>query len=234
MVPRTRRRFLHVATAAVTALAGCDTLSGGSARSSRSSTESEDAPPASDSETDPPMVRLRGGSDVPPIRLVDPDATETDSPPPSPYRTRDQYEIIDTRDRADQLRVAADEDADRVSSFVAETAFDAETLYLETRRVEECFRLRLCQISWGPTEIETDYVRPLRPYDERCRDGATVFESRLIRLPVALDAESVRSFGTSVSGSSRCGAPGGARAEGGSGGGGGSSMGRRAPDGGAR
>jgi len=250
MVPRTRRRFLHVATAAAAGLAGCNTLTGGSARSSRSSTGSEGAdPPASDSKTDPPMVRLRADSDEPPMRLVDPDETETDSPPPWESRPRDQYEVIDTRDRADRL-TAAPENAERVSSFVAETDFDTETLYLETRRVEECFRLRLCRISWRPNGIETDYVRPLRPYDERCRDGAKVFESRLFRLPVALDEESVRSFGTSVSGRSRCGAPGGARAESGggssgggsSGGGGGGSGGyssasstrRRAPEGGDR
>lgn len=234
MVPRTRRRFLHVATAAVTGFAGCDTLTGGTARSSRSSSGNEGgARPASDTATDPPMVRARADSDRPPIRLVDSDETETDSPPPSEHHSRDQYEVLDSPERARRLTVADDESAERVSSFVAETAFDAETLYLETRRVEECFRLRLCQISWRPDKIETDYARPLRPYDERCRDEAYVFESRLIRLPVALDGETVRSFGTSVSGRGRCRVTDGPRAEG-EAGSNESAARRRSPDGGDR
>lgn len=113
---------------------------------------------------------------------------------------------------------------DPVAAFVAATDFDAETLYLETVRVEQCFRLRLCRIGWGAHEVRTDYTRELRPYDERCTADAIAFESRLVRLPVALDADSVNSFSASIGGGGRCDAQ-GARAEGSGSSGSGSSAG---------
>jgi hypothetical protein len=200
MVSLTRRHLLHVATAIAGGLAGCSQFTGGEASSTRSVSSGGSAGPDADALTDPPMVRRRAAEQ--PIRLGD--RERTDSPGRDRLSSRDQYEVIDARSTADRLAVADGLDAEAVSSFVAATDFDSETLYLETRSVEECFRLRLCHISWQSDEVHTDYVRPLRPYDERCRADEHVFESRLIRLPVALDAESVRSYGSSISGSSRC------------------------------
>lgn len=200
MVSLTRRHLLHVATAIAGGLAGCSQFTGGESSSTRSVSSGGSAGPDADALTDPPMVRRRAAEQ--PIRLGD--RERTDSPGRDRLSSRDEYEVIDAQSTADRLAVADGLDAEEVSSFVAATDFDSETLYLETRSVEECFRLRLCHISWQSDKVHTDYVRPLRPYDERCRADEHVFESRLIRLPVALDAESVRSYGSSVSGSSRC------------------------------
>ncbi|UPW02230.1 hypothetical protein M0R88_09075 [Halorussus gelatinilyticus] len=211
MVSRTRRHLLHVATAVAGGLAGCSQFTGSEASSTRSISSEGSAVPESDALTDPPMVRRRAAE--PPIRLGDPDRETTESPRREAFSSLDEYEVIDARSTADRLGVADGIDGDAVSSFVDATNFDSETLYLETRPVEECFRLRLCWISWQSGKIETDYVRPLRPYDERCSADETVFESRLIRLPVALDADSVNSYGSSISGSSHCRGGGAVRAE---------------------
>lgn len=222
MAPHTRRRFLHVAAAAAAGLAGCGRLSGDGAQCTPTATPA--ARPnrsASGSWTVPPTVLVRAGTALPPIRLVDPDREETESPYPDRHHLRWGHAIVDTQSRAERLTVAdgvEDGDANSVSSFVDATDFDSETLYLESNRVEECFRLKLCRVSWQPTEIDTDYTRQLRPYDERCDADEHVFESRLIRLPVTLDEEDVTSYGSSIGGSGRCEPTGTARAEGSSGG----------------
>ncbi|WP_135853972.1 hypothetical protein [Halorussus salinus] len=211
MVPLTRRHLLHVATAITGGLAGCSRFTGGESSSTRSVSGEESAPPDADSLTDPPMVRRRA-AEVP-IRFGDSDRESGESPERDRRSSLDRYEVIDARSTADRLAVADGIDGEPVSSFVSATDFDSETLYLETQQVEECFRLRLCSISWQSNKIQTDYVRPLRPYDERCTADEPAFESRLIRLPVALDADAVNSYGSSISGRSRCDGGGSVRAE---------------------
>lgn len=141
---------------------------------------------------------------TPPIGF---ETDETRDPDASTLRgpvARLANELIDTSSKAEEVSVADGFDRKRVSSFVAETDFDSETLYLESKRVRECFELRLCGISWDSDRVRTHYVRSLRPYDEYCAVDERVAESRLIRLPVALDARSVSSYGSSTSGSGSC------------------------------
>ena len=90
------------------------------------------------------------------------------------------------------------------SASLPKSDFDTETVFLESVPVEECYRLQLCRIGWQSSEIRTDYTRVLRPYDEACAVDTTVYESRFVRLPTVLDADAVRSFQTSVSGSGHC------------------------------
>ncbi len=215
MVPLTRRRLLHVATAITGGLAGCSRFTGGEGSSTRSVSSEGSAAPDADALTDPPMVRRRAAET--PIRLGDADRETGASPGGDRRSSLHRYEVIDAQSTADRLAVADGIDGQAVSSFVSETDFDGETLYLETISVEECFRLRLCKISWQSSKIQTDYVRPLRPYDERCTADEHVIESRLIRLPVALDADAVTSYGSSISGRSRCDGGGPVGAEGASG-----------------
>lgn len=215
MVPHTRRRFLHTATALAGGFAGCSRLSSDAEQPSQTPTESTTSNSStSNTETDPPTVLLRAGSEIPPIRVMDPDQETTRAPRPERFSPRMTHELVDSQSKGQQLTVAGDEDSDTVSSFIAETDFDNETVYLETNEVKECFRLKLCHISWHPSKIETDYTQQLRPYDESCTVEKHVFESRLIRLPVALDGDSVNSFGSRISGSGRCNPTSGPRAEG--------------------
>jgi len=68
-------------------------------------------------------------------------------------------------------------------------------------------------VSWQSDSVDSDYTQRLRPYDEHCAADAHVFESRLIRLPVALDADAVNSYSSSIGGSGRCDPAGRGRAE---------------------
>lgn len=203
MVPPTRRRLLRTAAAVATAaLAGCSGLVGEQSGTSRSVSENADSTiPGGTTERDPETRLLRAGTDEPPVRIGAGDETPVR---PGRRSSRLSSAVIDTRSRADQLVVSDGVDADAVSAFRSATAFDSETLYLETRRVEECFRLRLCGISWTPGKIRTAYARELRPYDERCSAGESVYESRLIRLPATLDLAEVNSYGSSTDGQGRC------------------------------
>jgi len=209
MGTHTRRRLLTAATTLIGGVAGClgsRTVS----RSSESSTERSGRRIPEQAATDPAVLFRRGDADRPPIRFVDEDGdgddgNGTDGPP----WQHDHYtgtKVIDNAATADRLAVDSDA-SDRaestdLSTFRSETDFENETLYLENRRLRQCYRLSLCYISWD-TGIETDYGRLLRPYDEPCAVDTRVFESRLIRLPVALDADEINRFGSSTS-SSRC------------------------------
>lgn len=229
MVPHTRRRFLHVAAAAVAGFAGCGELTTGEAQSTRSATPTASVPPdaeASNRVTDPPTVLVRADTAMPPIRFADPDQETPKTRAPGRLAPRMRHAIIDSESRAERITLAdgvdGDDvettgdvgDADSVASFVGATDFDGETIYLETHQVRECFRLKLCQVSWQPSEIHTDYTQQIRPYDERCEADAHVFESRLVRLPVALDEGEVNGFGSSIGGSGHCDPRGAIRAKG--------------------
>lgn len=215
MVSLTRRSLLHVATAIAGGLAGCSQFAGSDSHSSQSASSGGADIPETDAATDPPMVRRR--ATVPPMRLTDPDREHTESPRWESASRLNHYVVIDSQSRGQRLTVADGVDSDALSSFVSATNFDSETLYLETQQVKQCFRLHLCYISWQSNKVQTDYVRRLRPYDERCTVDEHVFESRLVRLPVAIDEESVNSYGSSISGGGRCNRGGSVGAEGASG-----------------
>jgi hypothetical protein len=204
MVPRTRRHLLQVAAVTVAGLAGCSQFTSGSGQSSSSSTQTHgETDPAGTVLTDPPMLVLRSESDRPAIQFSSANDA-TDTPPGDRQARPNSHGVIDSTTQSQRLSIADGVDRESVSAFMRTTNFDTETVFLESVPVEECYRLQLCRIGWQSSEIRTDYTRVLRPYDEACAVDTTVYESRLVRLPTVLDADAVRSFRTSVSGSGRC------------------------------
>ncbi len=197
MVPH-RRRLLQAAAAATAALAGCNGLAGEESGSAGVSEGGATLPGGSSTET-PETLLVRADTPTRPIRLGDPDGATPDRG----ERRRRELEILDSATAAAALTTADGVDAD-VEAFVAATDFDAETLLLQTSRVAACYRLRLCSVSWADDSVRTDYVRRLRPYDERCAADETVFESRLVRIPAAVDADAVSSYGSGVSAGGSC------------------------------
>jgi hypothetical protein len=149
------------------------------------------------------MVVLRSDSDRPSIQFAS-ENDPTDTPPDARQARRNSHGVIDSATQSQRLSLADGVDQEAVSAFMTATNFDTETVFVESVPVKECYRLRLCRIGWQSSEIRTDYTRVLRPYDEACAVETTVYESRLVRLPTALDRTAVRSFQTSVSGSGRC------------------------------
>jgi hypothetical protein len=148
--------------------------------------------------TDPETLLLRAATDHPPVWMSEPNSEGDGRPTP---RERDRWRdsiVVDDSARADRLSVVDRVDRERVESFLAATEFATETVYVETGAVEECFRLDLCHVSWTPTEVSTDYARRSRPYTERCAVDEWVTETRLIRIPDAIEAEDVDSYSSSV------------------------------------
>jgi len=227
MVPHTRRRFLHVAAAAAGGLAGCNSLTGEASHSSQTATPAARSDRrGNDRVTDPPTLLVRADTTWPPVRLDEPGRETPETPERAHISGRITNAVVGSASRADRLAVTdgvtvSDEDgtggdrdaAAAVAAFVDETDFDSEAIYLQSTRVRECFRLKLCHVAWQSDSIDTDYTQRLRPYDERCEADAHVFESRLIRIPAALDEESVSSYSSSIGGSGRCDPSGRARAE---------------------
>jgi len=210
MVPFTRRSLLHSACGLATLFAGCSGLFEGGTGSTRTPTESDDAAgPKVGSVFDPDTVVARVDADRKPVWLDD-DGRPTESR----HRDRLESEIIDTAAKADRLGVAEAVDREPIESFLAETDFETESIYIQNVLIEECFRLSLCRIQWSPNSISTDYGRVSRPYDERCTAGETVYAVWFIRIPEALDADGVSSFSSSIGGSGCDGPQIGAESEG--------------------
>jgi len=197
----TRRQLLSAIPIATGGIAGCLGGTGSSEQSSESSPEGRRRNiPDDQSATDPPRVVRRSASQ-PAIRHPE---FDSEDPETSESRFRGRHttpRLIDSESTAQRLVV--DGDDSEFSAFVSATEFDSETLYLQTNPVGDCFDLSLCYISWHDETIRTEYGRVVRPYDDPCSADRTVLKSWLIRLPVALDADSINSFASS-SGSSRC------------------------------
>lgn len=187
-------------TGVVAGLAGC------SGFGSSSSESSDEVPGTSgpNTRTDPEAHLIRIDTDRPPVWLEATGGGDGGRPTRSDRNRHTDHHVIDSESRSDRLTVADGVDRDALDDFRNATSFDSETLYLETQQVEECFRLDLCQISWGKQEVTTDYGRLVRPYDERCAVDEYVFEARLIRIPDAIEADRVNSYGSGV-GRGACG-----------------------------
>jgi hypothetical protein len=185
-------------------LAGCNGVvsSGGSTRTSSATAGRDGADPPANSTTDPETARVRVADGRPPIWLAGPDGDEGRPTPRDGSRHLSSI-VVDSRSRAERVETVDTPAAEHARSFVANTSFDRETIYIETHRVRDCFRLDLCTVSWHATTVETDYGRRVRPYDEACGADDWAAESWLVRIPTALSEDEVNGYSTSV-GSAAC------------------------------
>jgi len=204
----TRRRLL-AATASLfcgTALAGC----GGSSSASGSAREGPNAEPPDDALVDPPHVTLRSGDLQPLVRSGTP--TETADADASAAGSREPeidswaHHLVASDEAAAALTVADVDGADEAREFLDATDFGSETVYVERHLVGECYLQELCWVRWTDSAIETDYARVLRDADVACEADARDVVTKLIRLPAALDPDSVSSY-SSGSGGGRCRGP---------------------------
>ncbi|AJF27509.1 hypothetical protein SG26_17175 (plasmid) [Haloarcula sp. CBA1115] len=198
MVPSTRRTLLHSACGLATMLAGCSGMFEGSDESTRTASENDGSTaPRAGMESDPAAVVTRVDADRQPVWLDDGDGRPTESQ----HSHRLESKIIDTESKADRLAVAGDVDSSLVETFLDETDFDTETVYVQNVMVEECFRLTLCQVSWTTNSVSTDYGRVSRPYDEPCTAGNKVYAVWFIRIPDTVNADDISSYSSSIGGS---------------------------------
>ncbi|QIO22260.1 hypothetical protein [Haloarcula sp. JP-L23] len=197
MVPPTRRRVLHGAAGLASALAGCGGLLDGTVESTRETPTAGETTYAG-SESAPETLGLRADVDRPPVWLSDADGDDGGRPTESEYSSRHTSALVDSPERAERVSVADVPGTDRVGSFLGETDYDSESVYIETHQVEDCFRLELCHVAWNPDEVRTDYALSSRPYDEPCRADEKVYAVRFIRIPAPLDDDEVNGHGSSI------------------------------------
>jgi hypothetical protein len=193
MVP-SRRRLLQCIAAAACGVAGC---AGQNDTDEGTPTVPADTPERG--QTVPPHVTVRrSDSDSPPVQLLPDGADSGDGEQPD--RTR-QRGLITTDGDAGRIRVVDDaEGATAARSFLQATSFDEETIYLDFHPVQACFRLELCHVRWSETDIETRYGEVIREADVECRADRRHGVSTLVRIPAALDADSVSGYGSGVGG----------------------------------
>ena len=82
-----------------------------------------------------------------------------------------------------------DADVESTRAFLAETAFDEETVFVTERTVDSCNRFRVQSVSWEPGRIEFEQCTELRPTDERCEAGASERVALFVRIPAVLEQE---------------------------------------------
>jgi len=197
MVPSTRRALLHGACGLVTTLAGCGGLFERNTESTSTATETDGAAaPGAGTVSDPETVVTRVDTDRLPVWIEDEDGRPTERR----HSRRLATEVIDTAAKADRVAVAESVDRSPIERFLDKTDFETETLYLQNMVVGECFRLTLCQVSWTPEKISTDYGRVSRPYDETCSAGNKVYAVWVIRIPEPITADDISSYSSSIGG----------------------------------
>lgn len=190
MGSHTRRQVLSAATLLTFGITGCV---GESTEVSQSATESNRyRPPDGEYVADPPMVTARSTATQPPIGYQDAASADTTADNREHQRSRI---VIDSPSSAERLVARDGVSAETLHEFVDATDFASETLYLDVQPIKQCFTLSLCYISWQETEIRTAYARRLRSYDAACAADTQARTARLLRLPVALRAESITSRG---------------------------------------
>ncbi len=83
--------------------------------------------------------------------------------------------LVTTAERAAELTVAAgvaDEDRSRVRSFLDDTDYETETVFVARAGIRSCYRFRIRSVSWQPGHVEYEYCRELQPPDAPCEAGA--------------------------------------------------------------
>lgn len=205
MVSLTRRNLLHGAVGLAVGLAGCNGPESprGSAQTPTPPADGSGVSPSRRSTTSPDTARVRAEDGRPPVWLPDDSDGDGSRPTPDDRARHLSSVVVDSQSRAERVEFADGPAVDAARSFVAETSFERETLYIQTHRIEHCFGLELCRLSWHDGTLETDYARRLLPYDERCAADEWAAESWLIRVPAALSERDVNSRSTSV-GSGAC------------------------------
>lgn len=196
MVP-SRRQFLAGVAAATAATAGC---SGTNSGSSDPGTPTESGPGSGNVARDPPHLTVRrDASEEPPV-WVGPSEGGTDVDGDGRPVGAHGRKLLATASAADRVEVAADVDPEPVRSFLRETVFEEETVYLVFRPVRACYRLELCHVTWTESDVETQFGGDYRDADVACTQDVREGVSVLIRIPDALEPAEVSSYGGGWSG----------------------------------
>jgi len=162
-------------------------------------TDSASVPPERGDRTIPDHRMVRNADDRPAVWFRDEDETTATATGDEPPAYGDGRGFVAGSADADRLRFADVDGAEAARRFVEDTDFDAATVYLLTRPVQECRTLELCNVSWSENDVELDFGSRLRDADVSCRTDARDGVSVLIRIPESLDPDAINSYGSSWS-----------------------------------
>ncbi|OYR52195.1 hypothetical protein [Halorubrum sp. Ea8] len=186
----TRRALLRSASLGALALGGCL-----GAETSDDGDPSRSAESRSGSDGDPTVLKARnpGGEAVVVDLAVEGDDAEDDAGTEGGDDDVDPVplsrELVTSDERAAELTVAAgvaDEGRARVRSFLDETDYETETVFVAPASIDSCYRYRIRSVSWRPGHVEYEYCRELRPPDAACEADTRDAVGLLFRLPAAL------------------------------------------------
>jgi hypothetical protein len=145
---------------------------------------------AANAETvvDPPTVALRHENEDP---LVGFQPTPTDE---DAYHS--QLRFVADRETAERMDILAAVEGQRaVRSFLDETDFEQETVYVSRRGVGACHELKPCYVSWSDGDVHVQYARLYRSPDVACSTEERHRVVTLFRIPEAVDPDAINSFG---------------------------------------
>lgn len=180
----TRRKVLAGMATGLTALAGC---SGSSSR--HNEVPRHDAEPV---EYD--FVRTRSTSE-PTLFWTG----ERDASTESETRQRVGREYLATAADVDAVEFVATEHGDRLQTFVSETDFETESVFLYSTPVSQCHEvhLRAVTVEAEDGDPHLDFCQSVRPADFECSEAITDTVAYAVRLPT--DGRDVTGTGTGMS-----------------------------------
>lgn len=185
----TRREALAALTTGLATLAGCT--------GSETAGQREPVPQSEPISHEVERVRDETGTIL--FSRVDRTRRTRDGEP-----VRHGTEYLATRAELDELEFASAKAADTLRSFVSETDFDAESVFLWTAGVSECRDVHLRRVGLDPDgNPQVDFCRSTRSADVACSTETVHTVGYAIRLPV--DGENANGYGTGMS--SHCDSP---------------------------
>lgn len=111
-----------------------------------------------------------------------PDAESAEDERDRPGRRYSGFFVTDT-DEAAALRLTVDgADATDVRDFVDATDFDDESIIVDQRRIDDCYRRRLLAVRANDDSIRTRYCRELKAPTTPCEAEKTVAEAIFVRV----------------------------------------------------
>ncbi|RKD97106.1 hypothetical protein [Halopiger aswanensis] len=115
------------------------------------------------------------------------------------YRSRRERVFVVDDEAATALRIETSEpDASRIREFVEATDFENESVVVEQRSIEDCYRRRLVAVRAGDDEFRTEYCQTLKDATTPCEADKELVEAIVIRVQRPYD-EAPSSFSSSES-----------------------------------
>lgn len=169
MTQVSRRNLLAGTGAAFALLAGC----------SGSETRSSEAPPSAERPIEYDFEKVRSTSDPTVFRTGE--RTKTGEPE-SQRRTGREY--LATEADVESVEFASTEAGEKLHSFVADTDFETESVFLYASGVSACHAVRLqaATVDAEDGDPHLDFCRSVRSADVACSDGEVHTVAYAVRL----------------------------------------------------